>query len=399
MTFDAIDPPRRFHVGVDGQIELSDCGRMLLASDEQITFTTPSGSEYDVTRKDWGFYATPSLNNRLTGRGLRAVLVRNLGGRLYLLLVEKGCESAFEQYLAAEGFSLKVWLDSDDAVATACRALEAQQDRCSLCTGKQEQLFVYHEPPKGETRFPAIADNYYREIWQCVCCGHYVSRGRFDPAVIYDGAYVDSTYTGQLADAHARIMALPPEQSDNTGRVEHVSAFMNRWTHDRPHAGAQTLLDVGTGLAVFPARMQQLGWSCTVLDPDERACAHARNALGMDTVCGDFMTYSSDRRYPLVTLNKILEHVADPVAMLARCKDHLADDGIVYLEVPDGEMAALEGNGREEFFVEHLCVFSPTSCALMIRQAGFDLLSLERIREPSTKYTVRAFVTPRRPGA
>ena len=34
-------------------------------------------------------------------------------------------------------------------------------------------------------------------------------------------------------------------------------------------AGA-TLLDVGSGLAVFPAVMKEMGWLCTALDPDVR---------------------------------------------------------------------------------------------------------------------------------
>ena len=60
----------------------SDCGRIALAPDEQVTFTTEAGGEYDVTRKSWGFYATPSINGRLKTFGLRAALVRNVAGRV-----------------------------------------------------------------------------------------------------------------------------------------------------------------------------------------------------------------------------------------------------------------------------------------------------------------------------
>jgi hypothetical protein len=52
---------------------------------------TKSGAEYDVAAKDWGFYATPSLNGRLQQFGLRGVLIRNRGtGRYFVLLVEPG---------------------------------------------------------------------------------------------------------------------------------------------------------------------------------------------------------------------------------------------------------------------------------------------------------------------
>ena len=76
MKFTPIDPPRRFQVSGRGvTLMLSDCGRVALEPGEQVTFTTAAGGEYDVARKDWGFYATPSTNSRLKSFGLRAALV------------------------------------------------------------------------------------------------------------------------------------------------------------------------------------------------------------------------------------------------------------------------------------------------------------------------------------
>ena len=74
MRLDRKDPPRTFVVG--DNIKISDCGMIALRPDEQVTFVTEAGAEYDVVRKDWGFYATPSLNGRLLQFGLRAVLIQ-----------------------------------------------------------------------------------------------------------------------------------------------------------------------------------------------------------------------------------------------------------------------------------------------------------------------------------
>ena len=65
----------------------------------------------------------------------------------------------------------------------------------------------------------------------------------------------------------------------------------------------------------------------------------------------------------------------------------------MYVELPDGEAAIVEGPEREEFLVEHLGVFSMASLSLLISQAGFQAQLIERVREPSTKYTLRAFLT------
>lgn len=114
MKFDARDPPRAFTVGATRSIEIRDCGKLLLEPNEQITFVTPEGAEYDVARKDWGFYATPSMNGRLADHRLHAALVRNVAERYYIFLLEDGKQAAFEKYLRDEEQTLVAWLDDLD---------------------------------------------------------------------------------------------------------------------------------------------------------------------------------------------------------------------------------------------------------------------------------------------
>lgn len=116
MKFEPKQPPRTFEVGFDKKGVIHDCGTMRLAPDEQITFVTEDGKEYDVTRKDWGFYATPSLNGRLAAFDLRAVLVKNRIGRFFLLLVQRGKEDAFHRYVEAEPLTIVAWLDTAEAL-------------------------------------------------------------------------------------------------------------------------------------------------------------------------------------------------------------------------------------------------------------------------------------------
>ena len=117
MKVDQHIPPRVFEVGSRIQIEMHDCGRVHLDSDEQLTFTTGSGGELDVARKEWGFYATPSLNGRLADFGLRAALVRNtVTNRFYILVVERGYEGSFDAYLAQESCEVVIWLDTTESL-------------------------------------------------------------------------------------------------------------------------------------------------------------------------------------------------------------------------------------------------------------------------------------------
>jgi hypothetical protein len=115
------EPPRTFAVG---DVTLSHAADIELEPDEQVTFTTASGTELDVVRKDWGYYATSS-NRRLREHGLRMALCANDDGRMTVLLVEAGREETFQAYLDGQPMRLLAWLDTDAAAADAARRLEA----------------------------------------------------------------------------------------------------------------------------------------------------------------------------------------------------------------------------------------------------------------------------------
>lgn len=112
MRVEPLEPPREF---VAGAVTIRHAADLWLEPDEQVTLHAPSGSQLDVVRKSWGYYATPSLNARLRDHGLSARLVAGARGLVYLLLVEDGAEADFAAYLAREGMRELCRLDDDDA--------------------------------------------------------------------------------------------------------------------------------------------------------------------------------------------------------------------------------------------------------------------------------------------
>jgi len=94
---------------------------MQLSANEQVTLVTLAGGEYDVARKSWGFYATPSLNSRLQRFGLRAVLMKcpeegRTEAKYFIYLIERGHEPGFEDYIKTRGYSIVCWLDETSAL-------------------------------------------------------------------------------------------------------------------------------------------------------------------------------------------------------------------------------------------------------------------------------------------
>jgi hypothetical protein len=103
------DEPRVF--SVKGHT-IKDFGKIILDQDEMISFQTNSGKEFDFTAKEWGFYATPSLNSRLKNVGFKTALVLNESNQVYVMAVEKDKIDLFKSYLKENQNSRIIcWLD------------------------------------------------------------------------------------------------------------------------------------------------------------------------------------------------------------------------------------------------------------------------------------------------
>ncbi len=109
LKLDLLDKVRVF--SVKGH-EIKDLGKILLDNNELVTFKTPSGKNFDFVAKEWGFYATPSINKRLKKEGFKSALVVNEENNIYLMVVEKDKLEIFHNYLKQnQDNKLICWLD------------------------------------------------------------------------------------------------------------------------------------------------------------------------------------------------------------------------------------------------------------------------------------------------
>ena len=100
----------RYEIHDGPSVEAAETLRVTLEDDDQVTLTTGSGNEYDVCRKSWGFYGSPSFRTRMARYNLRPALVGD-GRQIYFVAVENGCVDEFHLDIAARKLSLIVWLD------------------------------------------------------------------------------------------------------------------------------------------------------------------------------------------------------------------------------------------------------------------------------------------------
>ncbi|EQB34421.1 hypothetical protein M947_11100 [Sulfurimonas hongkongensis] len=102
------EKPRTFEVN---NIQIKDFGKIILEKNEMVSFKTNSNKEYDFVAKEWGFYATPSINGRLKKEGFKTALVKNSFKKYYINVVDIDKMDSFLKYLKQENSSIVEWMD------------------------------------------------------------------------------------------------------------------------------------------------------------------------------------------------------------------------------------------------------------------------------------------------
>ena len=264
---------------------------------------------------------------------------------------------------------------------------------CYVC-GKSDYRIIasIDEKPKGETDYHIPAEQYYREICQCNHCAVFFNKHDLIPEDFYQGQYNAAITLGNLQERYQKIMSLPEDKSDNKLRVQRIIQFLKE-KQKQPHQ--VSALDVGSGTGVFPGELQKQGVQASCVDPDSQAVQLAREHIRVyEAFEGSLRDVPKEKKYDLITYNKVLEHVKAPVELLKEAGDYLQKGGIVYVELPWGTPSVEVGKEKErqEFFLEHHTIFNQDSFRYLVRQAGFALLALETLTEPSGKFTIYGFM-------
>lgn len=102
------------------------------------------------------------------------------------------------------------------------------------------------------------------------------------------------------------------------------------------HPEASTLLDFGAGKGQFLAVAKSLGWNVLGIETEAARAAFAIEKYGVD-VQVDYYAQGpvGSGSYDLITLNHVLEHLPQPLALLQELiSNNLAPQGLLYIEVP-----------------------------------------------------------------
>lgn len=134
------------------------------------------------------------------------------------------------------------------------------------------------------------------------------------------------------------------------------------------------VLDYGCGNGDFLQRAHDIGCETVGVeaDPDATKIAEARGLMVLAP--DDVAAMGWRQRFDLITLNHVIEHLAQPVGLLRKCREWLAPGGSIFLEAPNAEARGLTTFGRFWRGLEaprHFGIPSEKGLRLALEQAGF----------------------------
>lgn len=154
----------------------------------------------------------------------------------------------------------------------------------------------------------------------------------------------------------------------------------------------RTVLDVGCGVGLNGAAARRKGARVTGVETDRAAAAEARGrldeVLSLDvTDPAQLRAGLGGRRFDLILLADVLEHLADPLVALGRLLDHLEEDGHVIVSLPNVAAWTVRLGllaGRFEYRPSgilddsHLRFFTRDTARRLLEAAGLEVLRIEQ---------------------
>jgi len=138
--------------------------------------------------------------------------------------------------------------------------------------------------------------------------------------------------------------------------------------------------------ALFWIAAQRRGWQVTGQDVSVTSCGKVSQRLGVEVLCGDFLSMEFDRRFDGISMHQVLEHVKDPWSFVEKIHSLLNPGGVFFVATPNiwslsnrlkysYERMGLRKSEIGKYFdsSHHLNYFTPKAMNRLLSRADFTI--------------------------
>ena len=267
--------------------------------------------------------------------------------------------------------------------------IENDNSTCLICTSNEYKvIFSFNEPDQYENAVGVEREGYWRRWIQCRNCGFYYSESSISDVTInkiYTLAYhaVSSPWrTAKTDEMFEHIISLPPHESETKYRVAWIKSQLktlwssNMISHTKP---PYRLLDIGGATGVLAYEFRDEEWMPHVIDPSEEG-EFLQTKYGIPYVKDFYKPGYFDAPFDLITMNRVIEHIREPISFLKLMREDMKADSLIFIEVPDAAYFKYELPENDIFNSCHFWMFAPNTIVQLLDRCGFEVFSMLRTR-------------------
>lgn len=182
---------------------------------------------------------------------------------------------------------------------------------------------------------------------------------------VLEQTYTEDYFSGNVAYRHY--------ESDKAGLQQNFQQRIKQLRQIKPHGD---LFEIGCAFGFF-MECAQAYWRVQGSDISHAAVQYARDVLKLDARQGDFEHFTiPSNAFDIMVMWDVIEHLADPVLAVAKCREALRADGILALTT--GDIRALVPRLQKQHWrmiiPEHLYYFARPSITALLERQGFDII-------------------------
>lgn len=215
------------------------------------------------------------------------------------------------------------------------------------------------------------------QVFECRRCGLLYC----DPVPIYDKKATSIIYDEEYCNVHRTITEVEATINSLVSLFGEIDHKIRSKTHQPTE-----FLDVGAGLGFMMRAARKLGWHATGIDLSETVCKYALQITGENVLpYSVFDDRLEEKKFDIISLLGILEHVNDPRAFFARVLALLKKEGFIYLDVPNEKALGMRIGNRFKPSGQtihlspcadpfHLVGFSPKTIHYLAKNFKLDIM-------------------------
>jgi len=142
---------------------------------------------------------------------------------------------------------------------------------------------------------------------------------------------------------------------------------------------SRNALDIGSGYGFITKELNGLGYSVTSVNPGEYENNVFRYLNGYDPIIGFFEDISFEKKYSLVLISQVLEHMIYPNDVLKKVSDVMEVNGVLAIAVPNFNSFSVKMRGINDnsclWIPEHVNYFTVEGLKQLLSRHGYKIVS------------------------